>query len=253
MTLDPIGIVGSGPVAAAMVARVASAGVRVVYYGLPEAPVQGKKLRIERAPNLFDLASECEVVIAAYDSHKALRAALTGDDDRPGLLGAMRPGALLIDASEGLPDETRRLAGQLAAGAIGLVELAVLGGADGIAEGKARIFAGGFGEHIVRVTSALTCLGSLKRIGPQGSARMYVALSESVRAAYHIALAEAHDIAAASGFVPEELAAPPLSNEEQAQLAASVNQALAQAQGTPAPLLTALADVLGQSNAVRQP
>ena len=77
--------------------------------------------------------------------------------------------------------------------------------------------------------------------------------SESVRAAYQMALEEAQLIAAAGGFVPEELANPPLSGEERAQFARHVEQALTLADDADTPFLKALAQRLGQSSAVKQP
>jgi 3-hydroxyisobutyrate dehydrogenase len=249
MNLDTIGVIGTGALATAIAIRLALApkGPRVIVHGLDAARLASlpKKARIERAPNLFDLASECEAVIAVYTTHEGLRSALTGSADHPGLLGAMRPGCLLVDFSAGLPDECRRLAGQLAGGAIGYLEAAQLGGPDALKEGRTQIYVGGFGEHIDQLTSILSCLGTLKRIGPQGSARQFVALSESVRAANALALQEAQAIAQASGFVPADLDTPPLSDQERADLATHVAAAIAQAGGTiDTPLLALLAQLL---------
>lgn len=227
MTNFPIGIAGSGPLASAIAMRLADGGRRVITHGINLKEARPKH-RIEIAPNLFDLASECEAVIAVYDTHAALRAALTGTADRPGLLGAMRPGLLLVDLSGGLPEECRHLAGQLAGGAIGHIECAQLGGPEAIGAGTASIYAGGFGDHIDQLAPILSCLGSLKRVGPQGSARMFVALSETVRAANALALEDVQAIAHASGFVPEDLDSPPLSDQERAELATHVSAALAQ-------------------------
>jgi 3-hydroxyisobutyrate dehydrogenase-like beta-hydroxyacid dehydrogenase len=241
MTISAFGICGTGPIVAAIAARMGADGTRVIVHGFAPPSSLSRKARIEPAATLFDLASECEIVIAAYETHAALREALSGTGDRPGLLGAMVPGSLLVDLSGGLPDEPRRLAAQLAAGAIGLIEGAILGSTDAVLAGTAQVFLGGFGDHIDRITPTLSSLGPVKRIGPQGSARMYVALSESVRAAYYVALEEAQAIAAASGFVPEELSQPPLALEERAHFARQLQLALAQTHGTATPFLTALA------------
>lgn len=240
MTLSCLGICGAGHIASALARQIAVSGTRIIIHGFAP-PVTPRKARIDIAANLFDLASECDVVIAVYDTHAALRAALSGTVDRPGLLGAMVPGSLLVDLSGGLPDETRKLAAQLAGGAIGLVEGAFVGGSNSITDGTARVFLGGFGDHIDQLMPTLSTLGTIKRTGPQGSARMYVALSESVRAAYHVAMAEAVAIAEVSGFVPADLASPPLSEEEVAQFGGYVHLALAQAAATPTPFLTSLA------------
>lgn len=246
MILDPIGIAGNTALAAAVSARFAAVGAtRVIVHGLlPAAIGTPRKRRIEQAANLFDLASECDAVITAYGSHDALRAALTGTADRPGLLGGLQPGSIVLDFSPGTPDECRRLAGQLAGGAIGYIELAETGGIDAMAHGTAQLCAGGFGDHIAKVTGVLSSLGTLTRIGPQGSARMYVALMETVRAAHHMALYEAQQIATAHGFVPEALANPPLSAEERAGFAIRVAEALAMAHGQATPLVTTLAQLL---------
>jgi 3-hydroxyisobutyrate dehydrogenase-like beta-hydroxyacid dehydrogenase len=253
MNLDTIGVTGTGELATAIAIRLASGakGPRVIVHGLDAVSLASlpKKARIERAANLFDLASECEAVIAAYDSHEALRSALTGTPDRPGLLGAMRPGCLLVDFSFGLPDECRRLAGQLAGGAIGYIEAAQFGGPDAIHEGSAQIYAGGFGDHIDQLTPILCCLGTIKRVGPQGSARMFVALTQAVRAANALALEEVQAIAQASGFIPEDLDTPPLSDQERAELASHVNAALAQ---SPAHLENPLLSILAHRLSPRE-
>jgi 3-hydroxyisobutyrate dehydrogenase len=248
MNLDTIGVVGVGQLATAIAIRLASAskGLRVITHGIAQsldAANVPKSARLERAPNLFDLASECDTVIAVYDTHQGLRSALTGVADQPGLLGAMRPGCLLVDLTTGLPDECRRLAGQLAGGAIGHIECAQLGGPDAIQAGSAQIYAGGFGDHIDQLTPILSCLGTLKRIGPQGSARMFVALSQAVRAANALALEDVQAIAQASGFIPEDLDTPPLSDQERAELASHVSAALAQ---SPAHLHNPLLSILAQ-------
>ena len=244
MNLDTIGVIGTTPLAAAIAARLAGGakGPRVIVHSLDAALLATlpKRARIERAPNLFDLASECEAVIAAYDTHSALRGALTGTADRPGLLGAMAPGTLIIDVSGGLPGESLRLAGQLAGGAIGLVEIGISGTKD-ISTGQARLFAGGFGEHIDEVTPVLSRLGTVKRAGPQGSGRMLAALTESIRATYHAALAEAQAIAA-SGIVPDELADPPVSDDERSEFSAQVKtaKAIASAHNIETPIFDAV-------------
>lgn len=257
MTVDTIGIAGAGELAAAIAGRIAAAsGVRVIVHGFAvEVLPAARKPRIERAANLFDLASECAAVIAVYGTHAALREALTGTAERPGLLGAMAPGNLLIDFSGGLPKEVSRLAGQLSGGAIGLVECGVVGGHEAITNGRALIYAGGFGEHIERVAPILAFLGTIKRIGPQGSGRMFAALSEAIAAAQVLAQLEAQELAQASGFVPDDLAQPPLSEAEHARMVAQVSaaQAIARAHGVDVPLIDAIARALAVSQAIKRP
>jgi 3-hydroxyisobutyrate dehydrogenase-like beta-hydroxyacid dehydrogenase len=241
--IDPIGIAGEGERAAEIVARIAGAGSRIIVHGFAPAPPVGPKSRTERTANLFDLASECEVVIAVYGSSERLRAALTGDADHPGLAAALRPGTLIVDLGMGRPEECLRLAGQLAGGAIGLVECAVLGGRAAIASGTATVLAAGFAEHVERITPILTRLGHVTRAGPQGHARIVAALVDAVAAAHTAARAEAHAIAAGLGVAGDALVAAGLHEPHAADASAAVALALALAQvhDAPAPVLTALA------------
>ena len=158
MTIDTLGIVGTGDLAGAIAGRIGSrAGVRVIVHGFETS--KSKKGSVERAANLFDLASECQAVIAMYETHALLRQALVGDADRPGLLGAMAPGTLLVDFSGGSPDETWRLAGALSGGAIGLVEGVIIGSPDTVRDGMARVLLGGFPTTSQTSSTHCTTLG----------------------------------------------------------------------------------------------
>jgi 3-hydroxyisobutyrate dehydrogenase-like beta-hydroxyacid dehydrogenase len=217
MTIDPIGLAGDGERAAAIAVRLSRLpGMRVIVHGFEVPAVRdggAPKWRIERAANLFDLASECEAVVTVYATHAALRAALTGSEDRPGLLGALAPGALIADFSAGTPEESRRLAGQLSGRAIGLIEAAW-------DEAGGAVLLGGFGDHIAQLTPALSALGAVTRAGPQGSGRLLMALRASVQAVTQQALDEAGAIAAAHGLAWTDGDEPPRSGVERAGIAA---------------------------------
>jgi 3-hydroxyisobutyrate dehydrogenase-like beta-hydroxyacid dehydrogenase len=265
MTIDTMGLAGDGDRAAAIAAGLSRAagllqagGLRVIVHGFDTLTIgagTAPKSRLERAPNLFDLASECEVVITAFATHAALRAALIGSDDRPGLLGAMAPGTLIVDFTPGSPEECRKLAGALAGRAVGLVEAATSGSDDAIKSGTAEILLGGFGEHIERLTPILQCLGTPARTGPQGSARMVIGLKESVRAAYQLAVNEAACVAAAAGISGELFGEPPLSETERAEFLRHVEQTIASADalGIETTMIAKAAEVLSGQTSERRP
>jgi len=255
MTHSPIGVAGEGERAAAIAGRIAKApGQRIIVHGfaLPGAGTRAqtpRTSRVERASTLFDLASECEVVIAVYGSHAALIAALAGTADRPGLAGAMAPGSILADFSEGSPEQCRHLAGRLSPRAIGFVECGVIGGTEAMARGETLVFAGGFDAHIDSVKPILSALGRFRRVGPQGSGRMYAALTQAMTAAHALALDEVHAIAAAGGFVPDDLASPPMLEAERHELTRHLEQARtwAHACGVATPVIDAVAAHMTES------
>lgn len=242
--MDTIGIIGAGALAGVIANAIATRSrLRVIVHGVQvEAPHNS---RVSRAANLFDLASECQAIIAVYDSHAALRAALTGDADRPGLLGAMAPGTLLLDLGAGTPDEARRLAGALAGAALGYVDGVVTGSLEAVRAGSAHIVVGGFDDHIVELTSALQHVGQVTRAGSQGQGRLLCALVHAVHAGRRALLDEAMQIATTC-----DLSCPILLHAIDALPDGGLDDLLviaadaARATGSDAPLIAALA---GQS------
>jgi 3-hydroxyisobutyrate dehydrogenase-like beta-hydroxyacid dehydrogenase len=197
LQMDTIGIIGAGALAGAITDAIAARSrLRIIVHGVDlVAPHNG---RVSRAPNLFDLASECQAIISVYDSHADLRCALTGDADRPGLLGAMAPGALLLDLGAGTPEEARRLAGALVGAAVGYVDGVVTGSMEAVRAGSAHIVVGGFVDHIVELTPALQHVGQVTRAGSQGQARLLCALVHAVHAGRRALLDEVMQIATGS-------------------------------------------------------
>jgi 3-hydroxyisobutyrate dehydrogenase len=239
--MDMIGIIGAGTLAGAIASRISTRSrLRVIVHGVEiEAPHNS---RVSRAPNLFDLASECQAIIAVYDSHAALRCALTGDADRPGLLGAMAPGTLLLDLGAGTPEEARRLAGALAGAAVGYVDGAVMASLDAVRAGSAHIVVGGFDDHIVELTPALQHVGHVIRAGSQGQGRLLCALVHAVHAGRRALLDEVALIASAcdlSGAILSHAldTLPDVSHDDLLSIAATS----ARSTGLDAPLIAALA------------
>lgn len=234
IALDPIGIVGNGSQALFVVQRLQeTANARLILHGFapPPIPATRKRQRNETAANLFDLASECEVIFCAFDDSATLRTAIAGTADRPGMAGALRPGTLLIDLTAAKPQERARLAGDLARGAIGYIE-AILP-----SPGQPLVLLGGFGPHIEAVTPLLAAFGEPRRIGSQGQAQAFATLI-AARAAARAALDnELGAIAGALGFPP---VVPQTDFSESSLALVHQARALAQAAGIVSPLLDAL-------------
>ena len=261
----PIGLAGSGALALTLASRiVGSPGTgRVIIHGiaLPERPAAAnpatkRRLRIERAANLFDLASECEIVITAYETHLKLIEALAGSPDRPGLIGALVPGSLIADFTPAEPHEVRRLAGALAPRAVGLVECAIAG-TPRDEHGAAMIFAGGYGEHVDRLTPVLSHLGtSVQRSGTQGSACLAAANIELQRLMNALAARDWH--ALSRDFTegqPGTGETPPDHASLRTQLTGHLAflRSAAAMQGVTAPFLDALAETLASDGLFKQP
>lgn len=233
MTLEPVGVVGD----TALAARIATCLVhrlpvsRLIIHGLNTVDLTDmpKHARLDRAPNLFDLASECDLVILACETHAAARAALTGTVDRPGLLEALKPGSVLADFSPATPEQSTRLAGQLSAGAIGYVEAYLFG---------PIIYLGGYADHTDQVTAAFDGVLDAERVGPQGTARVLAVLVDAHRDARKQLDSEFATIALAYGLEGDAVARHSLHADLGGGEPIGPVLDLASAHALPAPILT---------------
>lgn len=251
--VDPIGIAGCGETAVAIAARFAAGALpgRIILHGFapPKVPAKSRAPRIERAANLFDLASECEVVVTAYETHTKLIEAIAGSPDRPGLFGALAPGSLIADFTPAEPHEIRRLTGLLSPRAVGLVECTI---AHPLRDEQSPgiVFAGGFGEHVDRLAPLLIRLGGdVERSGPQGTARLAAAYIDLGRLLSDLAQHDWSLLGRAIGIAQRQFdMALPDPAVQQALLIHRLEflRAAAAEQGVDVPFFDALAEALKQ-------
>lgn len=241
----PIGIAGRGAFAHAIASRIA-AGLgsgRILVHGIelphPKAASARKSpLRVERAATLFDLASECEIIVAVYETRAEVLEAIAGTPERPGLAAALAPGTLIVDMSGGSPGDSAKLAGQLGRGAVGLVEIGIVGHAAAARDSGLALYAGGFGEHVEAVRPILKTLGTLRRAGTQGHGRLLAALIAARATAGTELLGELRAIAEAYDL-DEDVFLEAMTGEPgitHGGVEGAVR--LAEARGVPVPLLT---------------
>lgn len=123
------------------------------------------------------------------------------------VLAALRPalpaGAVVIDMSSGEPAVTRRLAAELAARGVGLLDCPVSGGVSRAESGELALLAGGPADLLERVRPLLMTLGSsLHHCGGVGAGQAMKALNNLVSAAGFLAGIEALAIGRKFGLDP---------------------------------------------------
>jgi 3-hydroxyisobutyrate dehydrogenase len=115
----------------------------------------------------------------------------------------LRPGALIIEMSSGVPANTRAIAEQLTARGVRLMDAPVSGGVKRAETGELAIMCGGEPEDIERATPMLQVLGSsVVRTGGIGSAHAMKALNNLVSAVGFVAGIEALIIGRKFGLDP---------------------------------------------------
>lgn len=200
----PVAFIGLGMMGLPMASRLVAAGFSVRGSDLSEqalaAFAAGQGIV---CPSPRDAAQDASIVITMLPTGAIVRDALLG---LGGAALALSPGSLVIDMSSSAPMETRRLAEDLAAMGIFLVDAPVSGGVKRAVSGTLAIMAGGDPAQIEHARPLLLAMGStIIHTGAPGSGHAVKALNNYVSAAGLVAACEAVLIAEKFGVDPNVL------------------------------------------------
>ncbi len=175
-----------------------------------------------------ELAAGVELVVLMLPDSKIVSAVMEGEG---GLLGALRPGHLVIDMGSSLPGETRRLAPLVAAKGANLADAPVSGGVAKARTGTLAIMFGGDDAAWARAEPVLGCVGeALIRCGSIGAGHAMKALNNFVYGAGLLAAAEAFRMGEKLGLDLNILAE--VMNASSGRNVATESKAQAMIQGT---------------------
>ncbi|MGH6923777.1 MAG: NAD(P)-dependent oxidoreductase [Propylenella sp.] len=159
------------------------------------------------AGSLAELGKKVGVVITMLPTGQIVRSVLL-EEEGGALAKSLRRGSVVIDMSSSEPTGTRRLAGDLKARGITLVDAPVSGGVIGAEEARLTIMIGGDDEKAVaRVTPILAAMGPRHfRTGGAGSGHAMKALNNLMSGAGFILMSEALVIGKRFGLDPTMMA-----------------------------------------------
>ena len=200
-----IGFIGLGKMGWPMAACLVRGGqVPLVLDARPEvAPRFVREVGGAAATGLAALAAASDVIITMLPTSDAVAAVLEATPADPGVLAGLRPDAILLEMSSGVPAKTRHLAALVAARGGHLVDAPVSGGVARAETGTLAIMAGGEAAAIDRAEPVLQALGSsVTRTGAVGSAHAMKALNNLVSAAGFLIGIEALLIGQQAGLDP---------------------------------------------------
>jgi 3-hydroxyisobutyrate dehydrogenase len=200
--MTTIGFIGLGRMGAPMAARLVGAGHDLVVLDVSaEAMARvcaAHPARSAATPKAVGEASE--VVVTMLPTSEVVEDVLGGPD---GLLAGLRPGALVLEMSSGVPSATQALAARVGAAGGVLVDAPVSGGVARAVTGELSIMVGGPPEAVTRAQPILAAMGtSILPTGAVGTAHAMKALNNLVSAAGLLVSVEALLIGKRFGLEP---------------------------------------------------
>ena len=174
-----IGFIGIGNMGWPMAANLLKAGFEVAV--VDARPGHAQKFAAEvggrAAETAAEAARDADAIVTILPTSKHVASVV--EEIAP----VLKKGAVLVEMSSGVPGETRRIAGQLAAQGVDVVDCPVSGGVPRAKSGELAIMAGGEEAVLDRVDPVLKAVGTtVHRCGGTGAGQAMKALNNLVSA-----------------------------------------------------------------------
>lgn len=156
-----IAFIGLGHMGGPMAANLVRAGHRVRGFDLVEAATRSAAATgVEIAESAAAAVDGAGTIITMLPAGRHVIAAYQGDDDRPGLLAAARPGALFIDSSTIAVEDARRAHELAVAAGHRSLDAPVSGGVVGAEAGTLAFMVGGADDDFAAARPILATMGA---------------------------------------------------------------------------------------------
>jgi 3-hydroxyisobutyrate dehydrogenase-like beta-hydroxyacid dehydrogenase len=174
-----IGFVGAGRMGAPMISRLVVAGHDVRALGRSdEKRLVVAELGARPTADVASTVDGADAVVVCVFTDEQVRQLCVAD----GLLGAMRPGSVLILHTTGSPNTARQLAA-LADG-VGILDAPVSGGPHDIAAGRVTVFVGGDDDAVELARPTLASYADpILHVGPTGAGQLVKLVNNTLFAA----------------------------------------------------------------------
>jgi 3-hydroxyisobutyrate dehydrogenase-like beta-hydroxyacid dehydrogenase len=197
-----VGFLGTGIMGAHMARRIAQAGHKTTAWNRTAAKAEAlSAFGVAQACDAAATARGTDAVICMLSSGLVCDETLVGS----GVLGAMRPGSLLIVMSSIPVATTQRQAELAAERGIDYLDAPVSGGETGAREGTLAIMAGGAQDVFERARPLLEVMGRPTRVGPAGTGQLSKLVNQMIVASTIVTVAEAVLLAERGGADPAKV------------------------------------------------
>lgn len=202
---DPaIGFIGLGAMGGPMSSRLVQRGFAVTAHDIaPDALAALVELGAAAAASPAAVGVRADIVLLSLPDSARIEQVVLGED---GLLGAMRPGTILVDLSSARPSSTRRISAALAERGVECVDAPVSRGARAAREGTLSIMVGGSEPAVARCRPVLKVLGTdILHVGGSSTGHVLKCLNNLVAGANLVAANEVLLVAARLGLDPRRV------------------------------------------------
>ncbi|MCD8020566.1 MAG: 2-hydroxy-3-oxopropionate reductase [Clostridiales bacterium] len=197
-----VGFVGLGIMGRPMAKNLVRAGYELVVNDFnKEAVADLVSMGAQAASSNKEVASQCEVLITMLPNSPHVRTVALGED---GLVEGFKEGSILIDMSSIDPVESKKIAADLAAKGIDMLDAPVSGGEPKAIDGTISVMVGGKKETFDKYCDILEPMaGSVVYVGEIGSGNVAKLANQIIVAVNIAAVSEALTFAKKAGADPQ--------------------------------------------------
>lgn len=195
-----VAFIGLGAMGSPMAGRIIDAGfpVAVTDLDLEKADAFTRSHRGRCAATPRDTVQDAAYIVTMLPDSDIVEDVLFGRDS---VLDGLRPGAMVIEMSSGVPQKTQRFAATLGQSGGTLIDAPVSGGVSRARTGDLAIMVGGQPADVERAIPLLEPMSSsIHRTGPVGTGQASKALNNLVSAACMAITCEALEVGGAFGL-----------------------------------------------------
>lgn len=194
-----IGFIGIGQMGRWMTEHLLETGYRLTVY---DTNADAVALLEEKgalvAPSVEELGNVNELVITMLPNSAIVESVVAGEG---GLLHSMKPSGIIIDMSSSYAMSTKRLAEQVTAAGLTLIDAPVSGGVKGAKAGTLTIMVGAKEDDFKKVLPILQCMGNtINLVGETGAGHALKAINNYLSATSMYATTEAMILAKKLGL-----------------------------------------------------
>jgi len=198
--LPTVALLGTGKMGSAIAGRISGAGFELNLWNRTRSRAEALGIGTV-ADSPAAAVRDADIVVSSLTGDEAVRAAYLGPN---GAL-ARAEGKVFVEMSTAGPDLVSELAAAVEAAGASLVDAPVLGAPPTVAQGEAAVLVGGGANDVERATQILSLLGTVRHVGPLGSASRLKLVSNSMLADVILAAAELQVAGEEAGLAPDDV------------------------------------------------